>query len=261
MDAVTFTTANGVNLFALFSTVMWYSIRVGAAMQVMPAIGGRTMPARVRLLFTLVLGAVLSTLLPSPPPAAVDAATALNVLREFLVGVSIGLIIKLAFEAGILAGQFASQGMALSFATMTDPNNQSVPIVSSWYFIAFGLLFITLDGHLVIVQILLESYQTQPIGSPIHDWQTLIAGVPAFFSVALRFAVLLSLPIIVTMLAVNTIAGVLARAAPQFNPIQIGMPAALVMGLALLTVLARDLLDPVRALFEQAFEAARALTG
>ena len=85
--------------------------------------------------------------------------------------------------------------------------------------------------------------------------------VPGFFPTVLRTAVLLSLPVTVAMLAVNIVVGVLSRAAPQFNPIQIGMPLALLVGLLLLMVLVRELLPPVEALFGQAFEAARAITG
>ncbi|WP_374249605.1 flagellar biosynthetic protein FliR [Thermomonas sp.] len=262
MDTVTLTTADGLNLFALLSMVLWHSIRIGAAIQVMPMIGARGVPRRVRMVFVLALSAALSGVLPPPPPAAVDAATVLNVVREFAIGVSIGLVFKLAFEAGALAGQFASQGMALSFATMTDPANQtSSPVLSIWFYLIFGLVFFTLNAHLAMFQLLVESYRAQPIGQPLADLQAFLGVVPAFFPLVLKAAVTLSLPVTVAMLAVNMVMGVLSRAAPQFNPIQIGMPVALLAGLALLVVLARDLLGPVQALFGQAFEAARAVTG
>ena len=152
--------------------------------------------------------------------------------------------------------------MALSFATMTDPANQtSMPVLSVWFYLVFGLLFFTLDAHLALIQLLLESYRTQPIGTPFADFSAFLAVVPGFFPTVLHVAVLLSLPVTVAMLAVNMVVGVLSRAAPQFNPIQIGMPIALLIGMALLVVLARELLEPVKALFGQAFEAARAVTG
>lgn len=262
MDAVTLVTAHGIDLLALLGTVLWHSIRIGAALQVLPFIGGRSMPQRARLILTLAIAAVLSSLLPLPPPARVDAMTALNVLREFAVGAAIGLVLRLAFEAGALAGHFISQDMALSFATMTDPANQSqMSVLSLWFYLVFGLVFFTLDGHLVLVQLLLDSYRMQPIGSPFADFSAFLAVVPGFFPAVLRTAVLLSLPVTVALLAVNIVMGVLSRAAPQFNPIQIGMPLALLVGLALLVVLARELLGPVQALFGQAFEAARAVTG
>jgi len=261
MDTVTLATADGLNLLGMLATVLWHAIRIGAAMQVMPAIGGKGIPVRVRALFVLVLAAALSGLLPPPPAAAVDAITVLNVMREYAIGLTIGLVFKLAFEAGVLAGEFVSQGMALSFATMTDPVNQTqIPVVSTWFYLVFGLVFFTLDGHVAVIRLLVESYRTQPIGQPLADLHALLAIVPSFFPVVLRTAVVLSLPVTVAMLAINTVMGVLSRAAPQLNPIQIGMPLALLIGLALLAVLARELLDPVHALFGQAFDAARAVT-
>lgn len=262
MDTVTLTSADGLNLFAMLATVLWHAIRIGAAIQVLPAIGGKGVPTRAKMIFTLALSAALSGVLPPPPAAAVDAITVLNVVREFAIGVSIGLIFKFAFEAGILAGQFASQGMALSFATMADPANQTqVPVLSTWFYLIFGLVFFTLNAHIALIQLLLDSYRAQPIGAPFSDFQAFLSSIPGFFPTVLKAAVLLSLPVTVAMLAVNMVMGVLSRAAPQFNPIQIGMPLALLVGLALLVVLARELLDPVQALFGQAFEAARAVTG
>lgn len=262
MDTVTLVTAQGLNLFAVLGTILWHAIRIGAALQVLPAIGGRGIPVRARLIITLALSAALASVLPAPPPATVDAATALNVIREFAIGVAIGLVFKLVFEVATLTGQFVSQGMALSFATMTDPANQTaVPVLSVWYYLIFGLLFFTLDAHLALVQLMLESYRAHPIGMPFADLPAFLAVVPGFFPAVLRAAVLLSLPVTVAMLAVNMVVGVLSRAAPQFNPIQVGMPIALLVGLAMLAVLAHELLEPVKALFGQAFEAARAVTG
>ncbi|WP_240125306.1 flagellar biosynthetic protein FliR [Thermomonas alba] len=261
MDTVTLTTADGLNLFGMLATVLWHAIRIGAAIQVLPAIGGKGIPVRARALFVLVLAAALSGVLPAPPPAAVDAVTALNVLREYAIGLAIGLVFKLAFEAAVLAGEFVSQGMALSFATMTDPVNQTqAPVLSTWFYLIFGLVFFSLNAHLAVIQLLVESYRAQPIGKPLADLPHFLSVLPAFFPTVLRAAVLLSLPVTVAMLAVNTVVGVLSRAAPQLNPIQIGMPLALLVGLALLVMLARELLDPVQALFGQAFEAARAVT-
>ena len=151
MDDVTFISAQGVNLFAMLGTVLWHSIRIGAALQVLPFVGGQGMPARARLIITLAVSAALSGMLPVPPPAAVDALTALNVLREFAIGISIGMVLRLAFEVGILAGQFISQDMALSFATMADPANQSqMSVLSVWFYLCFGLIFFTLDAHLAL---------------------------------------------------------------------------------------------------------------
>ncbi len=262
MDTVTLTTVGGLNLFGMLATVLWHAIRIGAAFQALPMIGGRALPARSRLILTLAISAAMSSLLPTPPPAAVDAVTVLNVMREFLVGISIGLMLRMAFEAGQLAGELVSQGMGLSFATMADPlSGASSPVLSQWFYLSFGLLFFTVDGHLALVQLLFESYTALPIGQPIADLQAFFSTLPTFFAIAMRTGLLLALPVMMALLAVNLAFGVLSKAASQLSPMAIGMPVALLVGLLLLSLVARELQGPVQRLFEEAFLAARALTG
>jgi flagellar biosynthetic protein FliR len=262
MDAVTLTTASGVDLFALLGTVLWHVLRIGAALQALPMIGGKAVPARARLLIALAIAASLSSLLPAPPAAAIDAATVLNVVREFAIGIAIGLMLRIAFEAGQLAGELVSQGMGLSFATLANPlSDAASPVLSQWFYLAFGMVFFALDAHLALVRLLLDSYHALPVGAPIADVPAFLATVPEFFGTALRAGLLLALPVMMALLAVNLAFGVLSRAAAQLNPMSLGLPVSLLVGLALLMLLARELLGPVQALFEQAFAAARAVTG
>lgn len=261
MDPVTGTAIDGLNLFGMLGTVLWHALRIGAALQVLPMLGGRGMPMRARLIVTLALAGTLSTVLPAPPVAAVDSATVLTVMREFAVGVAMGLMLRIAFEAGQLAGELVSQGMALSFATLADPlSGASSPVLSQWFYLAFGLLFFSFDGHLALVQLLLDSYRHLPIGAALPDAGAVAAAVPAFFGTALRTGLLLALPVMMALLAVNLAFGVLSRAASALNPIQLGIPVSLLVGLLLLGVLFRELQAPVQQLFDAAFEAARGVT-
>jgi flagellar biosynthetic protein FliR len=262
VDTVSLASMAGVDLFGMLSTVLWYALRIGAALQVLPVVGGRGIPARARLILTLALSAAMSTVLPTPPPMAVDSATALGVLREFTVGVAIGLMLRMAFEAGQLAGELVSQGMGLSFATMADPlSGASSPVLSQWFYLAFALLFFIVDGHLALVVLLADSYGGLPIGAALPDVHALVSAVPAFFGACLRAGALLALPVMMALLSVNIAFGVLARAAAQLNPMAIGLPVSLLVGLMLLMLLMRELETPVRLLFDDAFAAARALTG
>jgi flagellar biosynthetic protein FliR len=260
MDTVTLTTAAGVDLFAMLGSVLWTALRIGAALQVLPMIGGRGMPVRSRLMLVIALAAALSTLLPPPPAAAVDAQTVATVLREFAVGIAMGLMLRLAFEGGRLAGELVSQGMGLSFATLADPQSGTAsPVLAQWFYLAFGLVFFAIDAHLALVELLLGSYRALPIGQPLSDPGALAASVPAFFGACLQAGLLLALPVMMALLAVNLAFGVLARAAPSLNPIAVGLPVALLVGLLLLTLTMRGMLEPVRALLDAAFAAAGAV--
>ena len=81
--------------------------------------------------------------------------------------------------------------------------------------------------------------------------------MPHFFSTSLRVGLLLALPVMLALLTVNLSFGVLSRAAPALNPIALGLPVALLIGLVLLGALFSQLQEPVRQLFEAAFTASR----
>jgi flagellar biosynthetic protein FliR len=94
----------------------------------------------------------------------------------------------------------------------------------------------------------------------LPDPQAVLQVAPAFFMQILRAALSLALPVMVAMLAVNLAFGVLGRAAPALNPIQLGLPTALLLGLFLLALLSGELGPPVQRIFDQTFDAARQLT-
>ncbi len=132
----------------MLASVLWYALRIGAAMQALPMIGGRGIPARSRLVLTIAISAALSQMLPAPP-AGVNAATFLAVGREFAMGIAIGLMLRIAFEAGEVAGQLVSQGMGLASADAGQSGQRRIlPVVSQWFFLSFGLVFFASDGHL-----------------------------------------------------------------------------------------------------------------
>jgi flagellar biosynthetic protein FliR len=263
MDAVTQMVIEGQLAFAMINAILWNLLRIGALLMAVPLIGTRAVSARVRVIVATALSMALTPMLPPPPPQIVfDAPTLLNIARELAVGVSMGFMLRLAFEAGALAGELVSQGTGLSFAQMADPlRGVNSGVVGQWFYLAFGLLFFTLNGHLALVSLLVDSYRSLPIGSALPDVAAVLEIAPALFVQVLRAGTGLALPVMVAMLAVNLAFGVLGRAAPALNPIQLGLPTALLLGLFLLAVLSGELGPPVERLFDQAFEAARRVAG
>lgn len=263
MAAATALLLDGNQLFAQLQAALWVSLRVGAAVMASPLIGARLLPLRARLIVTLALAALLAPLQGPLPVMAVDALTVLNVARELALGVAIGFLLRLAFEAGAVAGELVAQGMGLSFAQMADPvrGGMAAGLVGQWFYIVFALLFFACDGHLALIELLARSYQQAPIGTPLAAATALAAAPPQFFLTVLAAGVHLALPLMLTLLVVNLGFGVLSRAAPALNPIQIGLPAALFLGLALLGVLTGQLLAPVRELLHLTFGAAGDMLG
>lgn len=263
IDTATAVLIEGDRLLGWVELVVWTALRVGAAVLAAPLLGARVVPARIRVSVVLALSAALAPALPLPPALAIDAATLLAVGRELALGVVLGFVLRLAFEAGALAGELIAQGMALSFAQMADPlrGGASSGLLGQWFNIVLTLFFFAFEAHLAFFSILVESYRVLPMGQPLPDPLALIAGIPDFLSMAFRVGVTIALPAMIAMLAVNLSFGLLARAAPALNPIALGLPAALLMGLVLLLAQAGALAEPVERLFASTFAALRALLG
>ncbi|MCF7751829.1 flagellar biosynthetic protein FliR [Bacillus subtilis subsp. subtilis] len=262
MDSATQMAADGLQAFGMIGTILWTMLRIGAMLMAMPLIGTRAVPSRVRVVLAGALAVALSPLLP-PVPAwtGFDAVTVLSIARELAIGVSIGFLLRLVFEAGAMAGELVAQGTGLAFAQMSDPlRGGSSGVIGQWFYLLFGLLFFSTNGHLALISLLMDSYKAVPIGASLPDIDAFLSAAPTFALQVFRGALGLALPLTVAMLAINLAFGVLARAAPALNPIQLGLPVALLLGLFLLTVLAGEMGPPVQRLFDAAFQAADGVT-
>lgn len=258
MDPATQMAIDGQQAFGMIGTLLWTALRVGALLMSIPLIGTRAIPARIRVMAALVISLALAPLLPAPPAfSGFDAATVLSVARELAVGAAMGFMLRLVFEAGALAGELISQGTGLSFAQMSDPlRGVNSGVISQWFYLAFGLLFFAANGHLALIALLVHSYEALPIGTALPDVRATLEIAPQFFSLVLRGAVTLALPVMVAMLAINLAFGVLSRAAPALNPIQLGLPVSVLVGLFLIAMLAGEMGPPVQRLYDAAFDAA-----
>lgn len=262
MDPATQMAADGLQAFGMIGDTLWTVLRLGAMVMAMPLIGTRAVPSRIKVLLSATLAIALSPILPPVPDwTGFDAVTVLTIIRELVIGVTIGFLLRLVFEAGALAGELIAQGTGLSFAQMADPmRGGSSAVIGQWFYLIFGLLFFTVNGHLALISLLVDSYGALPIGTALPDPHALASIAPTFLLTVLRGGVALALPLIVAMLAVNLAFGALARAAPALNPIQLGLPVSVLLGLVLLAVLAGEMGPPVQRLFDAAFEAASAVT-
>jgi flagellar biosynthetic protein FliR len=225
MDAATRIVIDGQQAFAMISSVLWTMLRIGGLITAMPLLGTSALPLRIRVLLAATLAIALAPLLPAMPAwQGFNANTILSIVRELAIGISIGFMLRLIFEAGALAGEHISQSTGLSFAQMTDPlRGVTSGVVSQWFYIAFGMLFFAANGHLALVQLLLESYRALPIGSPLPDPHAFSEVAPTFLLQVFRGGMSLAMPMIVAMLAINLAFGALSKAAPALNPIQLGL--------------------------------------
>ncbi|MDH4562676.1 flagellar biosynthetic protein FliR [Pseudomonas sp. BN411] len=233
--------------------------RIAALLMTMPIIGTQLVPTRVRLYLALAISVVLvPTLPPMPQVDAINLGNILLIGEQILVGALFGFVLQLFFHAFVVAGQIISMQMGLGFASMVDPTNGvSVPVLGQFYLMLVTLLFLAMNGHLVVFEILAESFVTLPVGGGLltnHYWE--VAGKLGWVMGA---GLLLSLPAITALLVVNLAFGVMTRAAPQLNIFSIGFPLTLALGLVIVWIGMADALAQYQVLASDALQLMREL--
>jgi len=212
---------------------LWPFVRVGACLMVAPVFGTSFVPPRSRLLLAAALTLLVAPLLP-PTNVAVLSATGFGIVaQQMLIGVAMGFVVQIVFDALAMAGQLLANSMGLSFAFNVDPlRGASTPVLGQFYSIIVTLTFLALNGHLALLEVLVDGFRSLPVGidglGTDGIWQVTLWGGQIF-----RGALLVSLPGVTALLVVNLAFGVVSRAAPSLNLFAIGFPVTLVCGLVI----------------------------
>ncbi|MDE1164292.1 MAG: flagellar biosynthetic protein FliR [Pseudomonas sp.] len=233
--------------------------RVMAVLMTMPIFGTTLVPKRVRLYMALAITVVIVPGLPPMPVVdALNLRALLLVGEQIIIGALLGFSLQLLFQAFVVAGQIIAVQMGMGFASMVDPTNGvSVAVVGQFFTMLVTLLFLGMNAHLVVFEVLTESFTTLPVGNALlvnHFWE-LVTHMGWVFGAA----VLLVLPAITALLVVNVAFGVMTRAAPQLNIFSIGFPLTLVLGMVILWISMADILNQYQPLASQALQWLREL--
>ena len=210
----------------------WPFCRIMAVMSMAPLFNHKALSIRLRVLLALALTAALGAALPGMPQ--IDPLTLKGVfttLEQIIFGMILGLMLQLVFTAFTLVGEVISTQMGMSMARFNDPLNgvSSSSILYQVYFLALILMFLAVDGHLVTVSVLYQSFTYWPVGSGLH-YLSLSSFIDAFAWV-LAAAVLISLPIVFCLTLVQFCFGLLNRISPAMNLFSLGFPLSILMGL------------------------------
>lgn len=245
---ISFTTAE---LNSWIAAYFFPLARVLALLTAAPPFNNSALPTRTRLILGIAITLAIAPAIKAPTGLVPASGAGLLVLVEqMLIGFAMGFSMRLSFSAVDLAGNIISTQMGLGFATSYDPQNTAdTPVISEIIGFLALLVFLAIDGHLMIFSTLMQSFSVLPVGTlPGKDsWLNLANAVTIVFSSGL----LLTLPIIVALLITNIALGVLGRVAPQLNLIVIGFPITITLGFATLYVTLSYLSVPLMQLFER----------
>ena len=229
--------------------------RILALLAAAPPFNNAALSVRVRLMLGLAIAIAITPALPPIAPLEPASGIGLWILaQQLLIGFAMGFSLRLVFSAVDLAGNMIATQMGLGFATFYDPQNTAqTPVVSEFMGLLTLLIFMAINGHLMLIATLTHSFTVIPISATAPasgTWLNLAnAGVVVFSS-----GLLLALPILVALLITNVALGVLSRAAPQLNLFAVGFPLTLALGFAMLIISMSYLGAPLQLLFEHGLQ-------
>jgi flagellar biosynthetic protein FliR len=231
--------------------------RILGLIVIAPVFGDGSMPNTIKLSLGLMLALIFAPMV-APGLAAqpafepVSLSGILLIAQELFIGMAMGLAVRISFMAIMVAAEVTSMTMGFNFASFFDPNSQGQSAVISQFLIMLTtLIFISLNGHLLLLSTLGESFTSLPvgmgnsglsmtgsIGKQLVDWSSII------FSTGVQ----LSLPMVGALLISNIALGILTRAAPQLNLFGIGFPIMLASGFVVIALALPYLAVPIQRL-------------
>ena len=230
--------------------------RVLALLVAAPPFNNPAVTVRVKLLLGLAITIAIAPTLQQIPVAEPASGMGLLILaQQIVIGFAMGFSMRLVFSAVDMAGMMISNQMGLGFATAYDPQSASqTPVISEFLGVLALLIFMAINGHLMVIATLGKSFAVLPIGAGAaasSTWLNIASAGGIIFS----SGVLLALPLVVAMLITNIALGILVRVAPQLNLLAIGFPVTTLLGFSSLLLSLSYLSMPLQQMFDYGLQA------
>jgi flagellar biosynthetic protein FliR len=232
-------------------------VRVGVVFSQIPLFSAELIPRRITAIVAFFLSLVM---LPVVPPSLVDMSN-LNVLtllvllfHELLVGLTLALSVSLIFAGVQIAGELVGFQMGLAIVNVVDPvTGVDAPITANLLYIFAFLLFLSLGGHHMLINAMVESFTLVPIQSSLPG-QAFLSGVLAYAAQTFVIGIKVSAPVIGVLLLINISFAITARAIPQMNVFMMSFPLTIAVGLFFLLVVLKMMPEFVGTALDDAWK-------
>lgn len=213
-------------------------LRLSIIVFMLPVFSSTQVPTSLKACTSTVFTAMLyPSLRPTLAPLVFDPASlVVSVTGELVFGIMFSLSILLVFAGYQLAGELISFEMGFGFAQAADPQSGThAPLISIWFQMLATLIFLSLNGHHIMLRAIVESFRAVPIGafslSP-EVYHRFIGFSMKLFTIAVTVAA----PITVVLLITQVGLGLMAKFAPQFNVLMNSFPLTIILGLATMSL-------------------------
>jgi flagellar biosynthetic protein FliR len=239
-------------LNTLVAAYLWPMTRILGLMALAPLYNNGEIPAPVKIGLSFLLAMIVAPSIPSGPAMDPMSLPGLLILaQQMIIGLSMGLAMRMAFAAMEMAGTITGLTMGLGFATFFDPQSEGQSsAISQFFALLMIMIYLAANIHLVVLSTLVDSFTSMPISAHPFEGgrlQLLAAWGGRIFSSGLQ----LSLPLIAALLITNLALGVLTRAAPQLNLFGIGFPVTMGVGFIMIAVSLPYMTTPLLNLLEE----------
>ncbi|KAB2954384.1 flagellar biosynthetic protein FliR [Heliorestis acidaminivorans] len=176
-----------------------------------------------------------------------------TITQEVVIGLTIGFIFQLLFAAIMTAGQFIDYQLGFGIINVADPLWGTQVPMTGLFLQMIGLLFFVLaDGHLLIIQVLADSFRLIPVGTGPFTAElsgSIAAYIVHLFVSTFLIALQLALPILGVTIITDVALGIMARTVPQLNIFVVGLPLKIGVGIFFLWVLIPFYIESLNYLF------------
>src|SRR5699024_4309079 len=242
-------------LYQWMNGFLWPFFRIAGLVSIAPILGESSIPIRLKVgvaaLCTLVAAPLLG---PMPDVPTGSFAGLLIAARQVLIGIALGLCMRLVFTAVMMAVGFIGLQMGLAFASFFDPaTGANTAVLSRLFNLIAMLIFLAVNGHLLMIDGLIRTFDLLPVGAPLdpYGWGALLEWSSQIWISGM----LLALPLIIVLLTINLALGILNRTAQQLSVFAVGFPITLTTGLIVLTIVLPQTADFLSRLFESGYQA------
>jgi flagellar biosynthetic protein FliR len=227
-------------LLPLMTALWWPFARIMAMLSTAPVLGEVAVPVPVRALLSVALSFMMLpvTTQGAALPDPFSLAGVVTMVEQAVIGGVIGLALQFAMAVISMLGFLASSQIGFSMAQMNDPmNGQASDVVSGLLSLLAILVFFGIDGHLVLMGVVAQSFKAWPVGAGYGP--LLLEAVALNVAWIFSAAVLLALPIVFSTMVVQLGFGFLNRVAPSLNLFSLGFSLVTIFGLLMLIQVVR----------------------
>lgn len=230
-------------------------LRIGAFVLSAPLFAARFVSLPVRIVISVCMAVWIVQHVPMPPASVLASLTSVTwVLRELAIGLAAGLVLQIYFTAAVMAGDRVANTAGLGLAAQVDPATGSqTPVIGQFFMLFLLAVFVAVDGHLVAIRMVLQSYTLIPPGPSGASVAFVDDGLSAtgeMFTAAVR----LMMPVVSVLLLLNIVIGVITRSSPQLNIFAFGFPLTMTVTLLLLFLTTATLGDALMDHMAQALQ-------